>query len=766
MAHDPFSADIVDIPAIVGLLRRWQRAAEVYWYPLPDAPELGCYGTGYNSWGVQTNQKYVAAMAVLAELGGSLGGVPEDVCAQARARALAALRFSLRSHVSGDMTCTDGTQWGHTWISSLGLERMMHGVHLLEPHLTDTDREMLRRVLTSEADWIHDSHARGNQRGIVANPWNSSGQNAPESNLWNGAMLWRAAMMYPDHPHARDWRERAHAYLINSISVADDATSDTVIAGRPVREWHVGPNFFPHYALDHHGYMNVGYMVICLSNAAILHFDMRAQGLFVPESLYHHNADLWQVVRRMVFADGRLARIGGDSRVRYAYCQEYLLPTLPYAADHLGEPYAALLLRGQLRSIAEEAAYSGDGSFYGRRLSHLRETSPYYYTRLESDRACALGMAVRYWLQASESQTAERQAPPEARDDFERSVAGGWAETEYGAVLHRCATRLASFAWRAHGLGQGMCQSPDDGDLAEWATNLGGEIRFQGDDGVIAGGQTAHRQLVAQRIHPFDGGFVTFGEILEGVNTDIPEGTRLPACAAQQIVVAALPDAHTVIGLQYCRTLALRTYVEVIKGLHLNVPNDLFNGFSRQLICASGTVALSSPPATADVLRLGSRWANVDGRLGIVGLYGADQLVVDRAPQRRGGKFHSLYVDELCFRHHTGNLAVPPDSLLLDVGWAVLASAAPDETERFARTARLLPARYLTASTRGVHVAGLDGRGYAVLANFGRAQEMCMTADLLGGTVHATDLASGETIRSGDMVCLEPGDARVFMLAG
>ncbi|MCJ7548753.1 MAG: hypothetical protein MUQ30_03625, partial [Anaerolineae bacterium] len=48
-------------------------------------------------------------------------------------------------------------------------------------------------------------------------------------------------------------------------------------------------------------------------------------------------ADLWDVLRRFIFGNGRLARIGGDSRVRYACCQEYLLPSLLYAADVLGD---------------------------------------------------------------------------------------------------------------------------------------------------------------------------------------------------------------------------------------------------------------------------------------------------------------------------------------------------------------------------------------------------------------------------------------------
>ena len=46
-------------------LARWAAFAENCWYPIPDRPDLGCFGTGYNSWGVQTNQKYLAALAVL-----------------------------------------------------------------------------------------------------------------------------------------------------------------------------------------------------------------------------------------------------------------------------------------------------------------------------------------------------------------------------------------------------------------------------------------------------------------------------------------------------------------------------------------------------------------------------------------------------------------------------------------------------------------------------------------------------------------------------
>ena len=760
----------VDLRACLRLLCDWAVHAESYWYPMPDGPQLGCYGTGYNGWGVQTNQKYVSAMAVLSVFGSKVAAVPVLERNRARERALTALRFSLRSHVTGDYHCTDGTQWGHTWISALGVERMMHGVYLLDPDLTDEDRNALRRVLTSEAAWLAKHHDRGGHQGVVADPWAHTGKNAPESNLWNGAVLWRTAAMYPDHPDADYWRDAAHRFLMNAVSIPGDAEDDRVVAGRPVKDWHVGANFFPHYALDHHGYLNVGYMVICLSNAAMLHFDMTALGQPAPESLYHHLEDLWQVVRKLTFSDGRLARIGGDTRVRYAYCQEYLLPTLVFAVDQFDDAHAAYLLEQQLKWIEREAAFSEDGSFYGKRLAALVESSPYYYTRLESDRACALGMAYTYWQQLHDRRdtgavrSAQAPAVETPRDAFEASVAGSWCDPGHGAVLHRCPTRFASFAWRAHGLAQGLCQPPDDGHRAEWSQNLGGHIRFLGDDGEFAGVRTDHRRLVGYHIDPFDGGFVTAGAVTEGVGVTLPEGWRADESALHQIAFAALPDEHTVIGLQHCRTAHHRTYVATVKGLHLNLPNDFYNRFTRKVVTSQGEMALKGIPTQERIEPLGSTWACLDDRVGIVGFYGAEQLMVHRSSQRRGGPFRSLYVDEVCFHCALGARSVDPNQVILDVGWAILSDVNPEQTQRFAQMQAPVPTSGY-AHVRGVRVKALDRRNYVVLANFGPTKQDYPSMGILVSARSAQDLATGDRVdNTTPAVVLEPGHARVFVL--
>lgn len=688
------------IAPIAPMLARWAQAVEQFWYDWDDGSGLGCYGSGYIHWGVQSNFNYAAAMATLA----SQPGV--DHADKWMARALSAWRFALTTHVTGDRPGLNGERWGHSWISMLGIERAMHALPHLDPHLTDADRAALRRVLVSEADWLlHHGH-RGGQQGVIAGLWNSSGRNAPESNIWSGALLWRTAQTYPDAPNATAWAELAHAYFVNGVSIPADAEDARLIAEKPVRERHVGANFFPNYALDHHGYLNVGYMVICVSNAAMLHFDMKAAGLPRPESLDHHQGDLWQVLRRFIFDDGRLVRIGGDSRVRYAYCQEYLLPSLLYVADRWRDPHALTLAEHQVALIQAELDASDDGTFYGRRMGHMRDANPHYFTRLESDRACVLAMAL--------NDAPLVEATPSPDEPFEATVRGGWIEPEHGAVLHRSPTRLASFAWRARGLTQAMCQPPHASDLAEWARNLCPIVEFLGDDGKQTG---HHRRLLRQHVASFDGGFVTCGAVMEGVDIRIDEGAHCTDQAVTHIAFAALPDAHTCLGLQYVVTAADRVgFTTAVKSLHLNVPNDLFNGFARRIYTADGALTLTSPPEHDAAINLGSRWANIDGKIGVVALYGGDHLVIDRSAQRRGGPYHSLFVDEICLQSDTQLVRRGRGEVLVDAGFAVL-SDVDAETTAAVTGGRI---DFAHSDVRGAWVTGADGKCYALVANFGQ----------------------------------------------
>ncbi len=740
---------MINIPHILQRLAHWSRFAQRDWYAIPGQTGLGCYGTGYNHWGYQTNQRYAAAMAVLATHLDSPGDLDRALVME---NALAAFRYSLWSHVTGPGpgACTDGTKWGQTWISALGIERMMHGVAALDPHLTDQDRDGLRAMLLSEADWQLRQHRRGSLVGVQADRWGHSGKNNPESNIWVGALLWRVAEMFPDHADADAWRQEAHRYFINGVSVPSDADNDTIVSGKSVRERFVGANFFENYALDHHGYFNVGYMAICVSQAALLHFDLKIAGYAAPESLHFHQADLWRVLRKMIFADGRLARLGGDTRVRYAYCQEYLLPSLLYAADHLGDDHAMTLAEAQLKLIEDEASCNDDGGFYSSRLAELYAYSPYYYTRLESDRALALTMAACY---APRVGVAASSAKPSV--SFEASVAGGWIEPEYGAVLHRSPTRLASFAWRAQGLAQGLCLPPDDGHLAEWQHNLGGVVRFTGQQTPKPA--PAPRKLQRCNVQSIQGGFVTSGAVLEGTDLFLADGWRQDGAAVHALAMAALPDGHTIIALEHCRSL-VRIRTTRVMGMNLNVPNDLFNASVRTIHSQTGTHRLMSPASREELIDLG-RWCCVDNRIGVVGLSGNEEgqegqqgLGLSRSRQRRGGAYESLYVEEIGWPCIVEPRWWDAQATVIDAGWAVLASVSTDETRRFADANAAAAVMFDEPLLRGLRITAMDQRTYLLLANFGDVPRQ-----IASPCVGAVDLVTGDVC--GDDVVLPAGGA-------
>ena len=90
-----------------------------------------CYGSGYNGWGMQTHQKGFAPCAVAATSDMETD-IPKELLLD---YSLKLFRYMLETHVEGSFYSVEGDKWGHTWISILGIERCMHAVNQLMPHL-------------------------------------------------------------------------------------------------------------------------------------------------------------------------------------------------------------------------------------------------------------------------------------------------------------------------------------------------------------------------------------------------------------------------------------------------------------------------------------------------------------------------------------------------------------------------------------------------------------------------------------------------------
>lgn len=730
------------------MLSRWIPSARKHLYAIPGQNALACYGMGASdNWCVQTNQKAFAALAVLS----ADPGLDEVSAGMGRDEmsdwALKLLRFSLRSHEGGEATCTDGKRWGPTWISPLGIERMMHGVEALSPRLTPADHEALRRVLTAECDWLADHYP------LVAHP-SDGAKNHPESNLWIGCLLHRTALMVPDSPRASVYRERGTAFLVNSISIPSDAQCTDALEGRRVSDWHVGANFFESFSCNHHGYLNVGYMVICLSNIALFHLWCRAKGLTAPAALSHHAEELWGLVKAFTFPDGRLARIGGDTRVRYCYCQDYALPVWLWARERFGDAQASAFEEGWLALVDREQRANGDGAFLSKRGKALAERSPVYYTRLESDRAMTLSFVSWCDRHPPAAVSSHVDAPPS------RAITppASWSDEYHGACFVRTPRRLASVVWRAAEGPQVLCLDPGQSDLAEWRRNLAGDL--------VGIGQKNRNEPAAHRYSLFEGGFLNHGLFHAMSANHIAEGSMEERLAEVRLAVAALPDGHTVLVIQHARAM-LRAALHAVKGVNLCLPNDLFNGSQRVYQGAFGTKKIQGGDLEREeVLDLGGNWVNVDDRLGLVLGYGEGNLQMHRPAGRQLGLVHgpdacgSLHADSVCAPCRVETSICDRGEVLFDLGCAVSSDEPATQTRSRANSiARLATPEPL----RALKALGRDGHEYLLVLNL--AETPVKLPDLGGGwRILASD--AGPSANGKNPVSTELGGNAAILLQG
>ncbi|MCF6176704.1 MAG: hypothetical protein L3J71_13160 [Victivallaceae bacterium] len=726
----------------VRVLENWVEGAAKYFYTPADSSEIMCYGTGESHhWAVQTNMNAFAAFAVLA----TSPDLDESAIDMSRSKlldvSLKMLRYSLRTHHCGERFCSNNRQWGHSWISVLALERMMHGFDAVEEFLDEADKLAMRRILESESNNILDHYE------IVAGIEYSI--NKPESNIWNGAMLLRTTAYYPDTPRKDEYLQKATAFFINGISIPSDNATTKIINGKMIKEWHIGPNFTKNLSLNHHDYMNVGYMVICLSNIAMLHFSLKTRGIAPPDEVYFHAQELWEAIKQFIFSDGRLLRIGGDTRARYCYCQDYAVPMWLFVMDKYGDEDALQYEAGWLQQVTRETAVNADGSFLSTRLAAMAQVNPFYYTRLEGDRAVTMSYGA-YWRRLYES------LPQQISSNFKEAKVL-WQDEFHGATLARDTNQIASWVWKAGQRPTGLCVPPNRSDMAEWQHNLSGELVTS---------NIAVPSIISDGHDIFAGGFVNYGCLHWTERSPLGEGETEDVFAQHGIVFAALPDNKTVICLQYAET-SRRIYLPYIKGLGLKMPNDLFNNFKRKYVSAGGTVELAGCPDKEEIIKLKSSWLNIDDCLAVFTIYGDEQLTIYRPAERQINikdkpTLTSLYADEICSVFKADKNIEPSNKIVIDTAVMLMTGIDAVASKKISEQ-QCWQIIAMGAEIRAVSGRDANGQEYLLIANFTQATKR-VDLTLFSATHQLVSLTSPEKPIQDNELSIEPFTAHLLKI--
>jgi len=708
------------------LLKNWVVFSQKHLYRCPEVEGLTCYGNGTGTnWGMQTHLKAMSAFAVAAlteEIDFSDTPITKE---EVLSESLEMLRFALRTHLVGDFVCTDGEKWGHSWIFALGIERMFHAVELLDGYMNDEDKALLKKLMISESDFILNDYPI--VAGLVEN-------NKPESNIWNGAILYRTAVLYPDAPNKDRYMEKAYKFFANGISIESDENSDEIVGGNRIGDLFVGANMFDTFACNHHRYLNVGYMNICLSNIAMLHFFLKGRNIEPNEIIYHNLYEQWRLIRSTTFDDGRLLRIGGDTRARYCYCQDYALPTWQLIEDVFGEDLSELE-NEWLRTLELECGANGDGSFLSERFGYFEDASPLYYTRLESDRANSISLAL-YWHK---------------RFGLDKDGAGvekikAWSDGYHGAAFVAGEERFASFAWRAAEGPQGLLVCPDESSLAEWRYNFSGRV-------CGVGAKNAD-DVESYTVKPFANGFLTYGSSISYCD-EFGEGQQKENMARKNIAFAALPDGKGTLCLQRATALN-RVFVAECEGVLWNIPNDIYNRKKRSLYF-SGKANIFEGGVTGkrEIFEVG-KYLNADGKIGICSLTPLTLLrrgkrQIDIVGRRESG---TLYCEEIASAYSDKHRWVSRGEILFDTGFAVSVQDA-EETEKMAES-------LFSCEVDGIKSVGVRasaGKTYILALNLSESA-ITLSADKLGAKM-LLDVAEGVACEN---ISIESGTAALICL--
>ena len=629
---------------------------------------LKYYGTGESGhWAVQSSQQVAAGLAILSTLPDAdlaAAGSPWKA-AELRDLSLALFRYSFRTHVTGDLTCTDGQRWGRTWISVLGLERSCEALDALEPVLTADDRRRIRKILTFESDYrLKEYPIRAAIRGEG---------NVPESNIWNAGTLFRTAFNYPDLPQRDAYIAKARKMMLNGLTHPGDS-------GEP---WFVGPNFTENWSLDHHGYMNVGYSYESFSNLAFLYFNFLNRRQEVPPELFSHARDLWAVCKGFTFPDGRLNRIGGDSRVRYAYCQLFAFQSWAFCAHALGDADAERFSREYLKTVVREQALNSDGSFFGRRFKAIRDASWYYYCRLEADAF----LAMSYQLKWHRDHTF-----PAADGPVTMPETYTWKDGLHGAAyiktprsVRSVVTRAKSgLNWRSHK--PTIVVAPTDAsDLAEWQSNLVGWIGCQEEANELLVNTPKRAVKSLQTRFGKDAGGDTFERtMLLAISESRPwgEGQKVRGFGRRALKVVAIGDGATLVVRDRVRADRSESLEFGFRSLHWLVPNDFANGFRRTFAGRSFRRVFGDAPAHDEYIATGERRLTVDGKMSVLAVRGADLTIRRTAapevvfrPFGNGSHFlPMLRAEEVVMDYRTESMRPKPGETLYDVIYIVSAA--------------------------------------------------------------------------------------------
>ncbi len=663
------------------VLLRWAEGAERHWTSDDDHPDLGRCRMRSSHSHVCTARS-LPIYAVLAVDPGNQAGRFD--AARAAERLNAALAFLGRTYAgrkAGEDT------WGirpgrnslryETWI----IGNMADALQIAEDAITEANRARIRQILI---DVCEAERTSGRARSLD--------DYRHEGITWTINLLARAAVLYPDHPHAEEWLDLAKHGYASALSVQADLQDDTVVDGKPIREWVARrcPVFHPDHTLSHHGLgIHPGYMAGATHRVVSLYDLLKRRGRPVSPVWLHHFHDVWAVLKRLALWDGRIAFPNGKDWGDYLYLVSSIRFHMAGLQMMDGDRQARLLERGLFRHIDWLQRQRSDGSFGPSDAEYVFNVND------------AKNVAFPYWFHL-----AHGFSPAATQEELDRAIQGVFYSPHADFICVRDPRRFASWGWRARrGRSTGLVLPSGHGlgdHLAQWDDNLIPDYWWTDDDGD----RHALDLRGAERdVEPFEGGFA------------VSERTELSHTFDHRCIVA-VPDGRTVLVI--ARGEATRPVSRVgTMDLNWRFVRNAFSDDRRLLFVQGGK------HAAVTVRGVETPWANVDGVLGLIAVGKPMKITCEPVGEVDEQGRPTAERDEygatagqtlrLSARSRLGPHPFEPGAEIFTVAVAFVTDVTAAET---ARVAGDFTEQRPAAGVRICRVPGFNGKQYAVAVNF------------------------------------------------
>jgi hypothetical protein len=528
---------------------------------------------GSREWDVRQNATVALGYAALLRgpTSSEAGGVP---VAQLNADLAGLLRTISITHKVNFLPTRDGVPWGDQWQSAFWAGIAGQAAWLVWARLPDDVRLMIARMVEHEANRFNERRPdSGVERDTKA-----------EENAWNSEVIALAACMFPGHPSADKWHERAIVYMLNSFSRQSDLTSDQVVDGRPLKERLTAVTIHPDFSLENHNRVHPDYLTtgsLMLRNALLY----RAAGRPIPESTFFNVPETYALVKGITATNGSCFYVNGQDWWPHRHDVPLLISGLMSVLRN--DPEAAFIERATLAFTGRMHARFKDGSMWDRR--------EYNYANAEEE------MIARYAELYLFHRTFGDGPPPTPKATFLAEQSGVRVYDRGGFVTHRTPTKFVSLAWKNGAMGL-VFPRDDTWFTAPYERGLVGTITCRGKN-------DSRPVLIARKVVPQPDSFAAAVRL-----------SRCDGAVEQQLAVVSFPEDRVVILEQL---VALEPIVldRVATGA-FGILNEDAPGISpnrRVLHHAGGRTSVDGACAAKRThIPIPSTWINIDDRFGVV----------------------------------------------------------------------------------------------------------------------------------------------------